>query len=32
MNKFDQIMSLVGLEESIAEGQLYAPDIQNARD
>jgi len=32
MNKFDQIMSLVGLEESIAEGQSYAPDIQNARD
>jgi 2-methylisocitrate lyase-like PEP mutase family enzyme len=32
MNKFDQIMSLVGLDESIAEGQLYAPDILNARD
>ena len=32
MNKFDQIMNLVGLEESVAEGQLYAPDILNARD
>lgn len=32
MNKFDQIMNLVGLEESIAEGQLYAPDIPHARD
>jgi 2-methylisocitrate lyase-like PEP mutase family enzyme len=32
MNKFDQIMSLVGLEESIAEGQAYAPEIQNALD
>ena len=32
MNKFDQIMNLVGLEESVAEGQLYAPDFLNARD
>jgi len=32
MNKFDQIMSLVGLQESIAEGQIYAPGIQDAHD
>jgi 2-methylisocitrate lyase-like PEP mutase family enzyme len=32
MNKFDQIMSLVGLKESIAEGQRYAPHIQSARE
>ena len=31
MNQFDQIMDLVGLQESIAEGQAYAPDIQDAR-
>jgi 2-methylisocitrate lyase-like PEP mutase family enzyme len=32
MNQFDQIMDLVGLEESIAEGKAYDPDIKNARD
>jgi len=32
MNKFDQIMDLVGLQESIAEGKAYDPDIKNARD
>jgi 2-methylisocitrate lyase-like PEP mutase family enzyme len=31
MNKFDQIMDLVGLQESIAEGKAYDPDIKNAR-
>lgn len=32
MNQFDQIMDLVGLQESIAEGKAYDPDIQDARD
>ncbi len=32
MNQFDQIMDLVGLQESIAESQRYAPEIQDARD
>jgi 2-methylisocitrate lyase-like PEP mutase family enzyme len=32
MNTFDQIMDLVGLQESIAEGKAYDPDIQDARD
>lgn len=32
MNQFDQIMDLVGLQESIAEGKAYDPDIKNARD
>jgi 2-methylisocitrate lyase-like PEP mutase family enzyme len=32
MNQFDQIMNLVGLQESIAEGKAYDPDIQDARD
>ena len=32
MNSFDQIMDLVGLQESIAEGKAYDPDIQDARD
>jgi 2-methylisocitrate lyase-like PEP mutase family enzyme len=32
MNNFDQIMDLVGLQESIAEGKAYDPDIKNARD
>lgn len=31
MNRFDQIMDLVGLQESVAEGQRYAPDIKDAR-
>ncbi len=31
MNQFDQIMDLVGLQESIAEGQAYAGDIKDAR-
>ena len=32
MNQFDQIMDLVGLQESIAEGKAYDPDILDARD
>lgn len=32
MNQFDQIMDLVGLQESIAEGKAYDPDIQDARE
>ena len=32
MNQFDQIMDLVGLQESIAEGKAYDPEIRNARD
>ncbi|MEC9376092.1 MAG: oxaloacetate decarboxylase [Pseudomonadota bacterium] len=32
MNSFDQIMSMVGLEESIDEGKKYDPEIKNARD
>lgn len=32
MNQFDQIMDLVGLQESIAEGKAYDPDIRDARD
>jgi 2-methylisocitrate lyase-like PEP mutase family enzyme len=32
MNQFDQIMDLVGLQESIAEGKAYDPDIKAARD
>jgi 2-methylisocitrate lyase-like PEP mutase family enzyme len=32
MNSFDQIMDMVGLQESIAEGKAYDPDIQDARD
>jgi 2-methylisocitrate lyase-like PEP mutase family enzyme len=32
MNSFDQIMDLVGLTESIAEGKAYDPDIKDARD
>jgi 2-methylisocitrate lyase-like PEP mutase family enzyme len=32
MNSFDQIMDIVGLQESIAEGKAYDPDIQDARD
>lgn len=32
MNSFDQIMDLVGLQESIAEGKAYDPDIKDARD
>ncbi len=32
MNSFDQIMDLVGLQESIAEGKAYDPDIKAARD
>jgi 2-methylisocitrate lyase-like PEP mutase family enzyme len=32
MNQFDQIMDLVGLQESIAEGKAYDPDIKVARD
>ncbi len=31
MNQFNQIMDLVGLQESIAEGQAYAGDIKDAR-
>ena len=31
MNQFDQIMDLVGLQESIAEGKAYDPDIKDAR-
>lgn len=31
MNSFDQIMDLVGLQESVAAGQAYAADIKNAR-
>jgi len=31
MNSFDQIMDLVGLQESVAEGQTYATDIKDAR-
>ena len=32
MNQFDQIMDIVGLTESIAEGKAYDADIQDARD
>ena len=32
MNQFDQIMDLVGLQESIAEGKAYDPEIKDARD
>ena len=32
MNQFDQIMDLVGLQESIAEGKAYDPEIQDARE
>ena len=32
MNQFDQIMDLVGLQESIAEGKAYDPEIKAARD
>jgi 2-methylisocitrate lyase-like PEP mutase family enzyme len=32
MNQFNEIMDLVGLQESIAEGKAYDPDIQDARD
>jgi 2-methylisocitrate lyase-like PEP mutase family enzyme len=32
MNSFDQIMDMVGLQESIAEGKAYDPDIKDARD
>jgi len=32
MNQFDQIMDIVGLQESIGEGQMYSPDIKGARD
>ncbi len=32
MNSFDQIMDLVGLQESIAVGKAYDPDIKDARD
>jgi hypothetical protein len=31
MNQFNQIMDLVGLQESVREGQGYAPEIQDAR-
>jgi 2-methylisocitrate lyase-like PEP mutase family enzyme len=31
MNQFDQIMDLVGLQESIAEGKAYDPEIKDAR-
>jgi 2-methylisocitrate lyase-like PEP mutase family enzyme len=31
MNQFDQIMDLVGLQESIAEGKAYDPEIKAAR-
>jgi len=32
MNSFDQIMDLTGLQESIAEGKAYDPEIKDARD
>jgi 2-methylisocitrate lyase-like PEP mutase family enzyme len=32
MNQFNGIMDLVGLQESIAEGQAYASDIKDARE
>jgi 2-methylisocitrate lyase-like PEP mutase family enzyme len=32
MNQFDQVMDLVGLQESVAEGKAYDPDIKDARD
>ena len=32
MNSFDQIMDLVGLQESINEVKAYDPDIKDARD
>jgi 2-methylisocitrate lyase-like PEP mutase family enzyme len=32
MNQFDQIMDLVGLQESIEEGKAYDPEIRDARD
>ena len=32
MNQFDQVMDLVGLQESVAEGKKYDPDIKDARD
>jgi len=31
MNQFNQIMDIVGLQESVAEGQTYAGDIKDAR-
>jgi 2-methylisocitrate lyase-like PEP mutase family enzyme len=31
MNQFDQIMDIVGLQESIDEGQAYSPEILSAR-
>ncbi len=31
MNQFNQIMDIVGLQESVAEGQAYAGDIKDAR-
>jgi 2-methylisocitrate lyase-like PEP mutase family enzyme len=31
MNQFNQIMDLVGLQESVREGQGYAAEIQDAR-
>jgi 2-methylisocitrate lyase-like PEP mutase family enzyme len=31
MNQFDQIMDLVGLQETIAEGKAYDPEIKDAR-
>ncbi len=31
MNRFNQIMDIVGLQEAVAEGQRYAPDIKDAR-
>jgi 2-methylisocitrate lyase-like PEP mutase family enzyme len=31
MNHFNQIMDIVGLQESVAEGQAYAGDIKDAR-
>lgn len=32
MNQFDQVMDLVGLQESVAEGKKYDPDIKDARE
>ena len=32
MNRFDQIMDIVGLQDSIAEGKAYDPEIKDARD
>ncbi len=31
MNQFNQIMDVVGLQESVAQGQAYAPAIKDAR-